>query len=52
MKIKLARWYIAIAVRIPGYSQPACIGLGLDGYEEQARESAVALASATGAWRS
>ena len=44
MKIKLARWYVAFAVRVPGHPLPACVGFGLHRYQDRAREAAVALA--------
>ena len=45
MKLKLARWYVALAVRVPGHSLPACIGFGLSRYQARAREAAMALAA-------
>jgi hypothetical protein len=45
MKIKLGRWYIALAVYVPGHQQPACAGFGLRGSEERARSVAIALAT-------
>jgi hypothetical protein len=44
-QIRVCRWYIAIAMRVPGHAQPACIGFGLDGYESDARDAAVGLAA-------
>ncbi len=46
IRIRIRRWYIVLAVRLPGASQPACVGLGLDGYENAARSEATRLAEA------
>lgn len=45
MKIKLARWYVVLAVRVPGRNDPLCVGLGLPGYESKARDAAMTLAA-------
>ena len=44
MKLKIARWYVALAVRVPGHPLPACVGFGLNRYQARAREAAMALA--------
>jgi hypothetical protein len=45
IQIRVRRWYVALAFRVPGHAQPACLGFGLDGYESEARDAAIALAS-------
>lgn len=45
IQIRVRRWYVALAFRVPGHAQPACVGFGLDGYEDEARDTALALAS-------
>lgn len=45
MKIKFARWYVALAVRVPGKGNPLCVGFGFDRYRAQARAAALLLAT-------
>jgi hypothetical protein len=45
VKIKLARWYVALAVRVPGHNDPLCVGFGLDRYRDKARDVALMLAA-------
>lgn len=45
IQIRVRRWYVALAVRLPGHAQPACMGFGLDAYEGEARDEAIRLAS-------
>ena len=45
MKLRVSRWYIALAIRVPGFPMPLCIGAGLDVYAERARRVAVDLAA-------
>jgi hypothetical protein len=44
IKLAIRRWYIALAVRLPGHATPACIGFGLPRYEREARRVAIDLA--------
>lgn len=46
MKIRFAirRWYVVLVVKLPGMSEPACIGFGLPRDEQTARDTAVAFA--------
>ena len=48
MKLIVRRWYVVVVVRLPGVSEPACWGFGLDAYRAEAHEAAEQLAAEIG----
>lgn len=46
IRFAIRRWYVALAVRVPGHDTPACVGFGLPRYEHEARRAAMDLAAA------